>query len=58
MIPLSSSIDIIDKYFSEQSTQAVIAEIEEVRIKAYNAKRGYYKKYRPVLLLLYSIIAI
>ena len=58
MIPWSSSIDIIDKYFSESTTQAVIAEIEEVRIKAYNAKRGYYKKYRPIVLLLYIVIGI
>lgn len=58
MTPWISSIDIIDKYFSEHSTQEVIAEIEEVRIKAYNAKRGYYKKYRPILLLLYIVIGI
>ncbi len=58
MTPWISSIDIIDKYFSETTTQAVIAEIEEVRIKAYNAKRWFYKKYWRILWLLYILIGV
>jgi hypothetical protein len=58
MLPWTSSIDIIDKYFSESTTQAIIAEIEEVRIKAYNAKIWFYKKYRRIVFITYVIIAI
>lgn len=57
MTPWSSSIDIIDKYFAEPTTQAIIQETEQIRQTAYNAKQEFYKKYRRIVLITYIVIA-
>lgn len=51
-------ISIIDKYFSEPTTQVIIQETEEIRKKAYNAKQEFYKKYKWILILLYLVILV
>lgn len=52
----STSTELIEKYFAEPSTQAIIQETENIRQEAYNAKQVFYKKYRRLVWLIYVII--
>jgi hypothetical protein len=44
-----SSIEVIDQYFAEPTTQAIIQQAEQTRQEAYHAKQAFYKKYRVLV---------
>jgi len=56
MEPWSSSINIIDKYFSEPKTQIIIQETEKTRQEAKDKKRKFYKQTILFILFIYIII--
>ena len=56
MVLSESAIDVVNKYFDDPKSKEIIAWMEDVRGKAYDAKRWFYKKYRLVLVLAYIVV--